>query len=77
LLLSICSDVRAAARQAPGNAHESFSGNSMSAYRILGPGAERWRLACAATALNSLSVRSCMPDTVCPGLGFGGAEATL
>ena len=50
----------------------------MSAYRILGPGgAERRRLACAATALNSLSVRSCMPDTVCPGLGFGGAEATL
>jgi len=47
----------------------------MSAYRILGPGAERCRLACAATALNSLSVRSCMPDTVCPGLGFGGAEA--
>ena len=27
----------------PGNAHELFSGNSMSAYRILGPGAQRRR----------------------------------
>jgi len=25
-------------RRRPGNAHESFSGNSMSAYRVLGPG---------------------------------------
>ena len=32
----------------PGNAHESFFGNSMSAYRILGPGsAERQRKPCA------------------------------
>ena len=33
-----CSDLTGKRR--PGNAHESFSGNSMSAYRILGPGAE-------------------------------------
>ena len=57
--------------------HRETLTNRFPEIRILGPGAERWRLACAATALNSLSVRSCMPDTVCPGLGFGGAEATL
>ena len=34
----------AGAKRRAGNAHESFSGNSMSAYRILGPGgAERRR----------------------------------
>ena len=36
--------LEAGKKRRPGNAHESFSGNSMSAYRILGPGgAERWR----------------------------------